>query len=123
MWGLILGFLPKLIDPIATITNKIIDLRAKQIDAQTEQERIHVDEQINVLRAQQAVLVAEASHPINAWARFWLMFPPSVYTAKIFVWDKVLGWGSTDNLSTELWWIVITVYGFYFVSSTRWFRR
>lgn len=123
-----MGFLISLlgfIDPISKITGQIADAFAKKVDAQTERERIAADEEIKTLEARRAVLVAESGTPINALIRGWLVFPPSLYIAKIFVWDKVLGWGSTDDLSNNLWWIVTIVYGFYFVSSSvpKWFKR
>lgn len=122
-----MGFLISLlgfIDPISKITGQIADAFAKKVDAQTERERIEADEQIKTLEARRAVLVAESGTPINALIRGWLVFPPSLYVAKLFVWDKVLGWGSTDDLSNNLWWIVFIIYAFYFVSTApKWFRR
>lgn len=122
-----MGFLISLlgfIDPISKITGQIADAFAKKVDAQTERERIEADQEIKTLEAKRAVLVAESSTPINALIRAWLVFPPSLYVAKIFVWDKVLGWGSTYDLSDNLWWIVFIIYAFYFLSSApKWFRR
>lgn len=117
--SLILGF----IDPISKITGQIADAFAKKLDAQTERERIEADQTIKTLQAKRDVLIAESTSPINSIIRGWLVFPPSLYIAKLFVWDKVLGWGSTDDLSNNLWWIVFIIYGFYFVTTApKWFK-
>ena len=122
-----MGFLLSLlgfIDPISKITGQIAGAFAKKIDAQTEHERIAADEEVKTLQAKRDVLIAESSTPLNVLARTWLMAPPSIYIAKLFIWDKVLGWGSTDDLSNNLWWIVFVIYGFYFMSKMpSWFRR
>lgn len=122
MFGL-LPFLLKLIDPVTAITKGIIEWQNKKLDAQTTQAKIEADEQIELLKAKQAVLIAESTTPVNVLVRAWLVAPPSIYIAKLFVWDKVLGWGSTDDLSNNLWWIVFAIYGFYFLSSSRILKR
>ena len=106
-----------LIDPISKITNKIIDLRIQQANAQTEQAKIAADEEVSKLQAQRDVLVAESGSKINAIIRIAFALPCAIYINKLILIDKVLGWGSTDDLSNNLWWIVFTVIGFYFVQS------
>ena len=41
----------------------------------------------------------------------WVTFaaPPGLYLAKLYVWDKMLGWGSTDPLSPFLENLTITI--------------
>lgn len=106
-----------LVDPISKITNKIIDLRVQQANAETERQRIEADEEVKKLQMQRDVLVAESGSKINALIRILFAFPCALYINKLIVIDKVLGWGSTDDLSNNLWWIVFTVIGFYFVQS------
>ena len=106
-----------LVDPISKITNKIIDLRIQQANAQTEQAKIAADEEVSKLQAQRDVLVAESGSKINALIRILFAAPCAIYINKLIVYDKVLGWGSTDDLSNNLWWIVTVVIGFYFVQS------
>ena len=106
-----------LVDPISKITNKIIDLRIQQANAQTEQAKIAADEEVSKLQAQRDVLVAESGSKINAIIRIAFALPCAIYINKLILIDKVLGWGSTDDLSNNLWWIVFTVIGFYFVQS------
>lgn len=115
----ILGFIGGMINPIERIASKIADYKIAQQNAQTDQERIHAQERISALEAKRDVLVAEANMPGNILMRAWLAFPPSFVVAKILVWDKALGqWtgGHTDALDPNLWWLVTSVYGFYFLS-------
>lgn len=106
-----------LIDPISKITNKIIDLRIQQANAETERQRIQAGEEVSKLQAQRDVLVAESGSKINALIRILFAAPCAIYINKLIVYDKVLGWGSTDDLSPNLWWLLLTVVGFYFVQS------
>ena len=106
-----------LIDPISKITNKIIDLRIQQANAQTEQAKIAADEEVSKLQAQRDVLVSESGSKINALIRILFAAPCAIYINKLIVYDKVLGWGTTDDLSPNLWWLLLTVVGFYFVQS------
>lgn len=114
MFGFLTAILP-FVDPIARITDKIVDLRAKRLNAETEQKKIQADEDVAVLQARRDVLISESGSKINALIRIAFAFPCAVYINKLIIWDKVLGWGSTDNLSDNLWWIVMVVIGFYFV--------
>lgn len=114
MWSFLVG----LINPLSAIAGKIADYKIVEAKAETDQERIHAQERIKALEAKRDVLVAEANMPGNIIMRAWLAFPPSVVVAKILIWDKALGqWthGHTDALDPNLWWLVMAVYGFYFV--------
>jgi len=106
-----------LVDPISKITNKIIDLRIQQANATTQQQKIAADEEVSKLQMQRDVLVAESGSKINAIIRILFAFPCAVYINKLIIYDKVLGWGNTDDLSSNLWWLLMTVVGFYFVQS------
>jgi hypothetical protein len=111
----ILSWIFKFFDPISRITDKIVELQIKKADAKTEQERIAADERTKALEAKRAVLVAEAGLGVNAFMRTLIALGPTVYLLKIFIWDKVLKLGVTDNLSDDLWKVVVAVVGFYFL--------
>lgn len=114
----------KFFDPIARITDKIVELQLKKADAKTEQERVAADERVKTLEARRDVMVAEASLGINVWVRTAIAIGPTIYLLKIFIWDKVLKLGTTDALDTNLWQVVIAVIGFYFLydMTARWKR-
>lgn len=111
----ILSAIFKFFDPIARITDKIVDLQIKKADAKTEQERIAADERSKALEAKRDVMIAEAGLGLNAYMRTAIAIGPAIYLLKIFIWDKVLKLGSTDALDANLWQVVIAVIGFYFL--------
>lgn len=91
---------------------------SNRLKAQNEASRIEADQNIASLEARKSVLVAEARHQWNILFRFILAAPFALFVWKVVVWDKLLGWGATDNLSPELWNLMMVVYGFYFVYET-----
>lgn len=111
MWGLLLG----LIDPVTRIVGKIADTRLEMARAQTDQERIHADERVKALEARRDVLVAESGTRLNGFIRAGFALPFVGYNIKLVVWDKMLEWGSTDPLSTELFQVELACIGFYFL--------
>ncbi len=114
----------KFFDPIARITDKIVDLQIKKSDAKTEQERIAADERVKALESRRDVMVAESGLAVNAYMRTAIAIGPAIYLLKIFIWDKVLKLGTTDALDSNLWQVVIAVIGFYFLYdiAARWKR-
>lgn len=131
--GTLLGF----VDPISKIVSKIIDLQAKKLDAATEQERIAVQEEIEALKARRDVMIAESGSRVNSFMRAFIAIGPALFLFKVFVWDKVLGsiFGCvldtsamprcnlfiTDKLDDNLWLVVMSVLGFYMVTTWRLF--
>lgn len=92
-----------------------------QIQATTQVEQIHAQVTIDALEATQAVLIADAAKSnIDMWIRVMFAIGPAVYITKIFLWDKVMGsitGGNTDPLDPNLWAVMMTIIGFYFVSA------
>lgn len=113
----ILGLVLKFIDPISAITKQIADVMIKKENAKTEQIRIEADVDIVGLQAKRAVLIAESRTPINQCVRLFLTFPAGAFLWKVIVWDKLLGWGTTEGLSQNLWYYVFMVLSFYFVDN------
>ena len=91
--------------------------RARQ-EAATDQDRIAADERIKSVQAMADLQRAEAGSPVNALLRAYIAVGPATYLFKIYLIDKVLGLGATDNLSPELWQIAWVVIGFYFLHET-----
>ena len=110
-----LSFILGLIDPVTRIADKLAGAYAARQNAQTEQDRIRADEQIKALEARRDVMIAESGQGWNAAMRFALALGPCVFLLKVFIWDKVLKLGSTDDLSENLWLVVTAVIGFYFL--------
>lgn len=134
MLSLILGWVTGLAGPIASITNKIIDLRAKQADTQSAMEKAKIEQQIEEAHDRKSVLVAEAGNRIagamNATVRLALTIGPASVLIKLLLWDKVIGsfYGCTakaiptfcnvfrtDPIDQNLWWVITAVIAFYFL--------
>lgn len=111
-------------DPIAKISQAIAQARIAATNAQTDREKIAQEERVKALEARRAVLEREADSRINQLIRAALAFPVIVFLWKVVIWDKVLDWGSTDDLSENLWYVTMMVLGFYFLHWTvgRWRR-
>lgn len=122
MWALLTGLpgmLSGLFSTLNGITAAISNERIALISATTDREKLEIGERLGALQAQQAVLVADSTRSsADIWMRLAMALPPALYVAKIFVWDKMLGLGSTDGLAPQEWYLVYVAYGFYFVHST-----
>ncbi len=112
MIGLLLG----LISPLSRIADNIIAAKVKKIDAKTEQARIEAEVVIGQLEARQAVLIAEQGSWMTRWIRPAFALPFIIFNFKVVVWDKVLGWGVTDDLSASFWQLQMIVFGAYFLT-------
>lgn len=111
-----IGWLVGLINPLGQIADKIVSARIKLKDAETEQKRIEADYELQQLSLQQKVLLEEQKNRATRWIRPAFAFPFIVYNFKVVVWDKVLGWGVTDNLSSDFWYLQMVIFGAYFVT-------
>lgn len=125
-----LPFLGKVFDFGTNITNKIIELKVQQSNAQTEQQRIAIGEQVRNLEIQRDIQIAEAQYnaKTNQLARFMFVIPVGIIVWTIMVWDKVVckflavatqqsSVCTTDKLDTTTVWIMMTVIGFYFLQN------
>lgn len=87
-----------------------------KLDAQNDDARIQADIRIKALEAQQSVLINEQGHWLTRWIRPAFALPFVVFNIKVVIWDKVLGWGTTDALSPEFWQLQMIVFGAYFLT-------
>ena len=111
MWSFLTGLMG-----LKGIAEKIADAYAERQKALTDRERIVADQRIKTLEMQRDVLVSEQGSRLTRWVRPALAFPFVVYVNKLVIWDKVLGFGSTDPLSPELAETMAIVIGAYFVA-------
>jgi hypothetical protein len=103
------------LNPLSAILGKIGEWETRLLDAKTEQERIAAGERIAALSAQASV----AGHPVDAIMRALMAAPGVAFVWKLVVYDKMLGWGSTEDLSANLWYFAIALpWGFYFLHWT-----
>lgn len=137
----LLGLLPKALDTVQSITGMIRDEKLAQISATTDQQRISSQERQVQLEARRDVLISEATNPasakINACTRLLLALSALLLWFKLGAWDKAIGsWHGctnpilldrpdncylfrTDTLDPNMWWFMIAVVGFYFLTKDK----
>lgn len=101
---------------IQAIGSELNQAYANKLKAETDSEKLDVEKRIATLEAQKSVLLAEQGNWVTRWIRPAFALPFVVYNFKIIVWDKVLGLGTTDPLSTEFWQLQMIVFGAYFLT-------
>jgi len=84
-------------------------------NAKTDADRIKADVTIKQLEARQAAL-ANGGWITAVVQALWAL-PFIIYAWKLVVWDKVLAWGATDPLGDTMGSVMVTIVGFYFLSS------
>lgn len=103
---------------VGQIGKQLNDAYKSRLNAKNETQRIDADKHIAGLEARKAVLVAESRSSWNVAFRAFLALPFGLFVWKVVVYDKVMGLGSTDNLSPDLWNLMMVVFGFYFMYET-----
>jgi hypothetical protein len=108
-----------LFSTINTVSNNLSNERINLQNATTDRERAEISERISALQATKDVLVAEAARSkVPVYVQLLMTLPWVLYIGKVVIWDKLLGWGETDTLSPQEWYLCYIVYGFWFVHST-----
>ena len=88
------------------VVTGLINAYKAKLDASNTRDRIAADlaaheiqAEIEARKAASAVIMAEQGRWYTAMIRPLLAFPLIIYVWKVIVWDKVLGWGSTDPIT------------------------
>lgn len=87
-----------------------------KLNAQNDAERIAADIKLAQLDARLKSQLAGGKW-ITLVQVLWVA-PFVLYNAKLIVWDKILGWGVTDPLSPELYYLQSIMVGFFFLTAT-----
>lgn len=103
---------------LGSITREIRGMRKDALDAKNETQRVKLEKDMALLETKRDVLIAEARSNWNIIFRGFLALPFGLFVWKVIVWDKLLKFGVTDDLSPEMWKLLAVVYGFYFVYET-----
>ena len=114
MIGLVLKWLTG--GGIAAIGGELRAAYEAKLKAQTDAEKLAAEETIARLEAQQSIILAEQGRWLTAWVRPMIAAPFVIYIWKLVVYDKILGWGATDDLSPNLWNMMTVVVGAYFLT-------
>lgn len=115
MWTLLASFFS---GPLKEISNDLRQAYQSRLAAQNDAERIAADERISLLESRAGIIRAAQSDRIERYVRISFAFPFIVYVNKLVLWDKVLAWGSTDPLSTDLTQLLWIIIGGYFLDTT-----
>lgn len=98
MWGMVLSFLG------GPVVNGIIKGYTAKLESEGKIENIHarlaaseLQVQAMEIEAQSQVKIAQVGHWFEPEHLF--AYATLVYYGKCLIWDKVLGWGSTDPVS------------------------
>ena len=83
--------------PIAFLERWLTHLE-KKADTDTERLRSILEGEIESRKLQASIILAEQGWWFTAMIRPLISWPFIIYIWKIVVWDKVLGWGTTDAL-------------------------
>ena len=103
--------------PLSQISSDLKEAYQSKLAASNDKERIAADERITLLEAQKTTILAAQSDPYERWIRILIAFPFVVYLNKCIVWDKILGYGVTDDLSLNFWNMFYIVLGGYFLNT------
>lgn len=103
--------------PITQISNDIKETKIAIENAKNDRERIAAEERLALLEARKSLIQSTQSNPLDRIIRFLWALPFVIYVNKIIIWDKVLGWGVTDPISTDLKDMMLIILGGYFIDT------
>lgn len=112
MIGILASIATKL--PLGMLERWLTHLEKKD-DSDTVRLREILTELLETKKLQAKVIIAEQNNWYTAMIRPLIALPIIVYLWKTIVWDKVLQWGTTDPLGTELYWVLTSVVTAYFL--------
>lgn len=106
---------------LSPIINGFLTAQKQKLDAAGSHEAraVELSQQALALERREAevnasVLIAEQGNWVTRWVRpVWAM-PFIAFTWKVIIWDKLLGWGTTDPLDPRMWSVFMLMVGAYF---------
>lgn len=103
MWQWLASFLT------APIINGFLDAYKAKLDSQNPQSAQAVEvaraallAEVDARKSANAIIIAEQGRWYTAMVRPLLVLPVIIYLWKVIVWDKVLGWGTTDVIAGDV---------------------
>ena len=113
MWSKIVGWLAGGgINAIGDQLNKAYDRR---LTADTDEKKLEAEQEIAYLNAKRDVLLKEQDNWLTRSIRPGFAYPFIIFIWKVVVWDKVLGLGTTDPLSDNMAYVLMTIIAAYFL--------
>jgi hypothetical protein len=103
MWQWLASFLT------APIINGFLDAYKAKLDSQNTQSAQAVEvaraallAEVDARKSANAIIIAEQGRWYTAMVRPLLVLPVILYLWKVIVWDKVLGWGTTEVIAGDV---------------------
>lgn len=84
------------------IAGPLVDAYRARLAAGNEHDRMAADLAAKEIDARRAIVTASLAHWFTALPMITIGMAMAIYVAKLLVWDKVLGLGSTDPLTGDL---------------------
>lgn len=101
---------------LTTIGEQLNKAYQAKLTAETDSDKISAEITIKELEARQAILIAEQSNWMTRWIRPAIALPVVVFLWKILLYDLVLKLGATDDPSPNVWYVIMTIVGAYFLA-------
>lgn len=106
---------------LAPFINAVLGWQKQKLDAAGSHEAraVELSQQALALEKREAelnasVIIAEQGNWVTRSVRPMWSLPFILFTWKVIVWDKMLGWGSTDPLDPKMWGVFMLMVGAYF---------
>lgn len=129
MWSWLASFLAgPLLNGLVKSYQLKLENATKEKNLAVELAAAEIQGEIAARQVEASILRDEQGWWVTAMVRPLMAAPFIVFAWKVVVWDKVLGWGTTDALDPNMWSVFLTVVGAYFGGRTiekvaRIFRR
>lgn len=106
---------------LGPIINGFLTAQKQKLDAAGSHEAraVELSQQALALERREAelnasVVIAEQGNWVTRSVRPVWSLPFILFTWKVIVWDKMLGWGTTDPLDPKMWGVFMLMVGAYF---------
>lgn len=110
-----MGGLLGLLNPLNALKDGLLSAQKQYLDAKNDSERLKAEENIAFWKGRIDAATAAQNDPWYS-PRSLMGYAAAAYVLKIVLWDTVLQLGVTPDPGVQVWAIVATVIGFYFVS-------
>jgi hypothetical protein len=101
---------------LSPIINGLLTAQKQKLDAVGSHEAVvadlakrEMDVEVQERELQAKMVIAEQGNIITRSVRPLMAAPFIIFMWKVIVWDKVLGWGTTDPLDPKMWGVFMAV--------------
>lgn len=122
---IVAGIFGPFMTSVTAIFTKKEDVKLEEFKVDGKVDLGLVQAHIDIIKAQEDLLKAGTHDQGTRWLQYLFGYPLGFYYAKIIVWDKILGLGSTDPLKGDVSTYSLWIVGFLFLHSTvtEWGRK